>query len=75
MPTVAVSLQVNKTDKTSEFSICQSKICGKRVACIDCGDDIANWLSEAFQRSDLRLFRQNDDYIRTNQSKQPLFNY
>lgn len=70
MPTIAVSLQVNEIDKTSEFSICQSKICGKQIACIDCGDEIADWLNEAFQRSDLRLFRQNNDYIRTNQKHQ-----
>lgn len=48
------------------MSLCQSKVCGDRVNCMDCGDEIANWLCDALQRSDLRLFRQNSNHIRTN---------
>lgn len=40
--------------------MCQSKVCGDRVRCYDCGDEVADWISECLERSDLRLLQQTD---------------
>ncbi|KOB69976.1 Molybdenum cofactor sulfurase, partial [Operophtera brumata] len=44
------------TSKTS--SLCQSKICADSVKGHDCGDAVADWISEALEVSFLRLIRQ-----------------
>ncbi|KOB63361.1 Molybdenum cofactor sulfurase, partial [Operophtera brumata] len=44
------------TSKTS--SLCQSKICADSVKGHDCGDSVADWISEALEVSFLRLIRQ-----------------
>lgn len=66
MQPINVPLDVGECVSNSEVSLCQSKVCGDRVRCFDCGDEVAYWLSEALERSDLRLVRQNSNHIRTN---------
>nr|CAD7200113.1 unnamed protein product [Timema douglasi] len=58
---VCVSLSAPPVSKErSEVSLCQSKVCGDRVQGYDCGDEVAQWLSDALCRDGLRLIRQQD---------------
>jgi molybdenum cofactor sulfurtransferase len=41
-----------------EVSKCQSKVCGDKIEGIDCGEEVAAWLSEVLERPGLRLIRQ-----------------
>lgn len=41
-------------------SVCQSKVCNDRIDGIDCGDEVANWLSDALCTDALRLIRQSN---------------
>ncbi|XP_041970861.1 molybdenum cofactor sulfurase [Aricia agestis] len=50
--------------KYTELSLCQSKVCTDIVKGYDCGDDVANWISEALGISFLRLIKQSDDHER-----------
>lgn len=40
-------------------SLCQSKVCGDRIQGIDCGNEVAEWLSDVLCEPDLRLIRQS----------------
>ncbi|KAG4068768.1 hypothetical protein HA402_002459 [Bradysia odoriphaga] len=40
-------------------TLCQSKVCGDRVEGIDCGNEVASWLSDALSTDGLRLIRQS----------------
>nr|CAD7455575.1 unnamed protein product [Timema tahoe] len=63
--TVCVSLSTPSASKgRSEVSLCQSKVCGDRVQGYDCGDEVAQWLSDALCRDGLRLIRQQDSDTR-----------
>lgn len=44
-------------------AFCQSKVCQDQVQCIDCGDDVANWLEIALDKPGLRLLQQYSDRI------------
>lgn len=46
-----------------ESSLCQTKVCGDNIQGNDCGDDVANWISNALQISGLRLIRHSDERI------------
>lgn len=39
--------------------MCHSKVCGDRIQGIDCGDSVAEWLSNVLYIGDLRLIRQS----------------
>lgn len=41
-------------------SLCQSKVCMDSIQGYDCGDDVADWISEALEISFLRLIRQSN---------------
>lgn len=41
-----------------DVEICTTKVCGKRVEGYDCGDEVAQWLSDVLGAKDLRLIRQ-----------------
>lgn len=41
-------------------TMCRSRVCGHRVEGIDCGMDIAEWLSLALGQPNLRLVRQSN---------------
>ncbi|CAG2060480.1 unnamed protein product, partial [Timema podura] len=65
MSQVCVSLSTPSVSKgRSEVSLCQSKVCGDRVQGYDCGDEVAQWLSDALCRDGLRLIRQQDSDTR-----------
>lgn len=48
----------NSSSSSSSVSFCQSKVCNDLVSGIDCGDDVAEWLSDCLQLSGLRLIQQ-----------------
>lgn len=62
-----ICLRLDDDDKKSSIRksgmICQSKVCGDRVEGIDCGDTVADWLTEALDCDGLRLIRQEDHRI------------
>lgn len=59
MHSVKVPLMSTENDKCISSTLCQSKVCGDRVEGIDCGDEVANWLSDALCTNGLRLIRQS----------------
>jgi molybdenum cofactor sulfurtransferase len=46
-------------------SLCQSKVCGDKIQGWDCGDEVADWLSEVLNCPGVRLLRQcsEDEYV------------
>ncbi|KAG8442544.1 hypothetical protein GDO86_011372 [Hymenochirus boettgeri] len=50
-------------DSSVKGRICQNKVCGDRVHTYDCGDKIADWLSNFLNRK-CRLIRQSSSYSR-----------
>lgn len=40
-------------------TLCQSKVCGDRIQGIDCGNEVAEWLSDVLCELDVRLIRQS----------------
>lgn len=59
--TESVSVPLHADEQTQNIlaSLCQSKVCGDRIQGIDCGDAVADWLSDVLCTSDLRLIRQS----------------
>lgn len=57
METLCISLSIKEENET-EASLCNSKVCGDRVQSYDCGNAVADWLSEALCRPGCRLIRQ-----------------
>ncbi|XP_024084503.1 molybdenum cofactor sulfurase isoform X2 [Cimex lectularius] len=55
---VSVDLEYQSVMSTAEASFCQSKVCQDRVQGVDCGDEVANWLSKVLGKQGLRLIRQ-----------------
>ncbi|XP_050305303.1 molybdenum cofactor sulfurase 3 [Anthonomus grandis grandis] len=55
-----ISVPINSSSLSSDGFFCDSKICNDKVRCYDCGDKIAEWLSENLERPGLRLFKQCD---------------
>ncbi|XP_059046054.1 molybdenum cofactor sulfurase [Achroia grisella] len=45
-------------NKHKEVTFCQSKVCTDLVKGYDCGDEVANWISNALEVSYLRLIKQ-----------------
>lgn len=52
--------------KYKQSSLCQSKVCADLIKGYDCGDEVADWISEALGISYLRLIRQSDEHKRIN---------
>ncbi|KAG5683520.1 hypothetical protein PVAND_012794 [Polypedilum vanderplanki] len=64
---IEVLLNDNKTGgKQLEASICETKVCGDRINGIDCGDEVAKWLSDVLMMENLRLIRQINQNERKN---------
>lgn len=59
MQSVKVPLNPAEEDKHISSTLCQSKVCGDRIEGVDCGDEVANWLSDALCTNGLRLIRQS----------------
>ncbi|XP_055018901.1 molybdenum cofactor sulfurase [Boleophthalmus pectinirostris] len=58
MESISVPLE---TEVQSE--VCQSKVCGDRVETLDCGEAVAQWLSDFLQQK-CRLIRLSPDFTR-----------
>lgn len=56
---IQIPLRMDLEDNKIRSSFCQSKVCGDRIDGIDCGDDVAEWLSYVLCTSGLRLIQQN----------------
>ncbi|KAK7901334.1 hypothetical protein WMY93_018103 [Mugilogobius chulae] len=55
----------------TQSQVCQSKVCGDRVETLDCGDAVAQWLSDFLQQK-CRLIRLSPDFTRdARKKKQP----
>lgn len=65
----SVPLHVDMGDNKTVSSLCQSKVCGDRVDGIDCGDGVAEWLSNILGTNGLRLIRQNENDKRAAKTK------
>lgn len=63
IPSIEIPLHY-ASNKTREAKICETKVCGDRVQGIDCGDDIAQWLSNALSIDGLRLIKQVENVER-----------
>ncbi|XP_055523536.1 molybdenum cofactor sulfurase 3-like [Wyeomyia smithii] len=64
MPELALDLRM-LSNKGRSIKFCQTKVCQDEVQAVDCGDEVADWLSLALQTSGLRLLRQAADEVRT----------
>ncbi|GFO22945.1 molybdenum cofactor sulfurase [Plakobranchus ocellatus] len=54
--------QEEESDGSASF--CTNKVCGDRVNTFDCGDAVADWLSDVLQYSGVRLLRQQSSDTR-----------
>jgi molybdenum cofactor sulfurtransferase len=61
MEDIAISLDDRLNGHIQQSTVCQSKVCRTSVIGVDCGVEIANWISLALNISNLRLIRQCDD--------------
>lgn len=52
-----------------EASFCHTRVCTDTVIGYDCGNEVADWLSEALEVSFLRLIRQSSSDNRTQKKK------
>lgn len=66
---ISIPLQVDMGDNKTVSSFCQSKVCGDRIDGIDCGDNVAEWLSDVLLTPGLRLIRQNENDKRSKKTK------
>ncbi|XP_034829834.1 molybdenum cofactor sulfurase [Maniola hyperantus] len=69
---ISIPLDIPLSDKYKERSatpFCQSKVCTDIVTGYDCGDDVADWISNALGISYLRLIRQADNDKRIQKKK------
>lgn len=62
---ISIPLHPDEQQQNILASLCQSKVCGDRIQGIDCGDNVAEWLSDVLCTSDLRLIRQSSCDTRT----------
>ncbi|XP_049869892.1 molybdenum cofactor sulfurase [Pectinophora gossypiella] len=60
-PSISIPLEPKQEMWEKEATMCQTRVCSDTVKCIDCGDEVANWISEALEVSYLRLIMQSDD--------------
>ncbi|EAT36178.1 AAEL011729-PA [Aedes aegypti] len=66
-------LDLDLLGESQRIKLCQTKVCQDNVQAIDCGDQVAEWISVALQTSGLRLLKQSDEEVRTfQQSKQEI---
>uniref|UniRef100_A0A2A4J3D5 Molybdenum cofactor sulfurase n=1 Tax=Heliothis virescens TaxID=7102 RepID=A0A2A4J3D5_HELVI len=55
---ITIDLDITSDSKLKNSSLCHSRICTDTIKGFDCGDEIADWISEALEISYLRLIRQ-----------------
>ncbi|XP_065089152.1 molybdenum cofactor sulfurase 3-like [Ochlerotatus camptorhynchus] len=61
---------LSDVDDTQQVKLCQTKVCQDNIQAIDCGDEVADWISVALQTSGLRLLKQSDEEVRTFQKSE-----
>lgn len=66
---ISIPLHVDMDDNRTVSSFCQSKVCGDRIDGIDCGDRVAEWISDVLCTPGLRLIRQNENDKRSTKTK------
>lgn len=66
---ISVPLDVSSHNKKIDTSLCHSKVCSDIVKGYDCGDEVADWISEALEVSFLRLIRQANHDNRVQKKK------
>lgn len=69
MSSISIPLAQTSQKKLRDSLLCQSKICTDSVKGYDCGDTVAQWISEALEISFLRLIRQSSTDGRTQKKK------
>lgn len=52
-----------------DVKICETKVCGDRIQGVDCGDEVAAWVSDVLAIEDLRLIRHTENIERKNGAK------
>ncbi|XP_071100767.1 molybdenum cofactor sulfurase-like [Haliotis cracherodii] len=70
--TQSITMSLTAVDSNSvdyEGRLCTNKVCGDRVNTVDCGDKVADWLSEALGRPGTRLLRLKQEDARTGRLK------
>ncbi|KAJ8733192.1 hypothetical protein PYW08_001490 [Mythimna loreyi] len=66
---ISIPLDFGSDSKIKNSSLCRSKVCTDTIQGYDCGDEAADWISEALEVSYLRLIRQSSDDNRTQKKK------
>lgn len=66
---ISVPLEPTIDTSQKEATLCQSRVCTDIVKGVDCGDEVAEWISEALETSFLRLIRQSDTDNRAQKKK------
>ncbi|XP_050343262.1 molybdenum cofactor sulfurase [Nymphalis io] len=56
---ISIPLDPSIANKYRETQVCQSKVCTDLIKGYDCGDEVADWISNALGISFLRLIRQS----------------
>ncbi|XP_045494036.1 molybdenum cofactor sulfurase isoform X2 [Colias croceus] len=69
MPSITIPLDQKKKNGYQESSLCRSKVCTDIIKGFDCGDEAADWVSNALGISFLRLIQQSSDDNRTLKKK------
>ncbi|XP_046583954.1 molybdenum cofactor sulfurase-like isoform X1 [Haliotis rubra] len=70
--TQSITISLTALDSNSvdyKGRLCTNKVCGDRVNTVDCGDRVADWLSEALGRPGTRLLRLKQEDTRTGRLK------
>jgi molybdenum cofactor sulfurtransferase len=58
----SISIPLDQSDsKITNTKLCQSKVCSDIIQGYDCGEEAADWVSNALEVSFLRLVRQSDE--------------
>ncbi|CAK1598736.1 unnamed protein product [Parnassius mnemosyne] len=60
MPSISISLNQVTENVSNHGSLCNSKVCMDIVKGYDCGDEVADWISNALGISYLRLVKQSN---------------
>lgn len=67
-PSLAIPLNIESVVNKSSILLCNSKVCADRIQGWDCGEDVANWLSNALQTPKLRLLQMCNEGRTTKQT-------
>lgn len=65
---ISVPLDPTNNNRYEETQICQSKVCTDVVKGYDCGDEVADWISNALGISYLRLIKQSSERLQKQKS-------